>query len=158
MKKLLMLVLVLGMAGAVNALPLFTATATAPFEITITFTDPTPDNALDLYIDWGPLGIDPNIATLTGSGASIANLFVWTVAVDGFDVYAISLGNLTNWANPTELAVLDLNGAGANVGSTPVTLGIMDGEGGDAGTVTVMIPEPATIALLCLGGLLLRKK
>jgi len=162
MKKMLVLVLVLGVAAAANALPLFTATSANPFEITVTFTDPTPASGLDVYIDYTPLvaaGLDINAATLTGSGASITNLYIYTLAVEGLDGYYLALGHTSNWTvNPTTLATLDLNGAAANVGSTLVTLDMYDGMAEPAGTVSVMIPEPATMVLLSIGGLLFRRK
>jgi len=162
MKKLLILMLVLAVAGIANALPIFTATSANPFEITINFADSTPASGLDVYIDYTPLetaGLTISDAVLTGSGASIANLYIYTVEVEGLDGYYLALGHTSNWTvNPTTLATLDLNGAAANVGSTSVTLNMYDGMAEPAGTVSVLIPEPATIALLCLGGLLIRKK
>jgi hypothetical protein len=102
--------------------------------------------------------LDINAATLTHTGALIANLFVLTAAEDGADVFGCYFGNITPWTTGTELGRLDLNGAAPNVGFTPVSLNCINGDLNVIGTVTVLIPEPATIALLCLGGLMLRRR
>ena len=160
MKKVLVLTLVLGMASLANAGLLYTATATAPFEITITYMD-TADLACDVYIDYTTFassGFDINAATLTGSGASIANLLILTSAVDSIDAYYLALGNTSNWATGTVLGVLDLNGAAPNVGGTPITMDLYDGNASPSGQVTVMVPEPMTMGILSLGALFIRKK
>jgi len=159
MKKLLVLVLVLGMASLANA-GLITASSTTPFVITITAADVA--SAADVYIDYTnyvAAGGNTADAVLVGSGASIANLFVFTVGDQGADAYYAALGNMSSWANGATLATLDLNGAGANIGSTQISMDLIDGNTSEViGSVSVMIPEPATIALLCIGGMLLRKK
>jgi len=154
MKKLL---LVLVLASLANAAPMFSAVGSAPYEITITFTDPTPQLACDVYISYAPLlayGIVPTDAVLTGIGAGIAAL-----NLDAENqVYALSLGNTANWANGTQLAKLDLNGVAPNIGTIPVALDVYNGDGASVGQVSVLIPEPATMVILGLGGLLLRRK
>jgi hypothetical protein len=160
MKKLLILVLFLVMTSFANA-GLYTASSPEPFVITITAANEA--NSIDAWIDYAPLvavGLDLNAATLTGTGASFTKLYVLTAGVDGYDLYYMGLASLTNWANGAELARLDLNGAAANVGATSVTLACIDGDTGlpTGQTIAVLIPEPATIALLCLGGLLLRRR
>ncbi|MGD0786086.1 MAG: PEP-CTERM sorting domain-containing protein [Sedimentisphaerales bacterium] len=158
-----MLVLVLGMASLASAVT-YTASSAAPFTITITSSDVS-DNA-DVLIDWtnyvAVMGSGSEMAcVLTGSAADIANLFVFHASNtdEGVDAYYGALAKTSGtWANGATLATFDLNGAGANTGETPITMNLLDGDLNVLGTVTVMVPEPATIALLCLGGLLLRKK
>jgi hypothetical protein len=159
MKKLLMLVLVLGIASLANAAPLF---STTPGPDTISFsllTSGVPE--CDIYIDYTPLigllpGFDPFAATLSGV-EPINALTVQTIAVDGYNMWSIAFASTGNL--PTgNMGTLDINGAAANVGSTPVALPTYDMDGAQIGDTTIFVPEPATIALLCLGGLLLRKK
>jgi len=160
MKKLLVLVLMLVMASFANA-SLYTATSDTAQMITITFTDPTAAQSLDVFIDYTNFvaaGGLTSEATLTGSGASIANLYIYTAGNEGADVFYLALANLTNWSNPTVLAALDLNGTKANSGNTSVSMNLLDSDLNVIGTVTVLIPEPATIILLSLGGLLFRKR
>jgi hypothetical protein len=162
MKKLLVLMLVLATASLASAVT-YSASSPEPFVILITFTDPTPSLTLDAYVDWSPIrsAMDVNAATLTKLGnTAIGNLYVYTAADPNFGVdwYYLAMATMTAWTNGTDVAKLDLNGAGANVGSTKVTLQLYDDVAAKCGTVDVFIPEPATIALLCLGGLLLRKK
>ena len=159
MKKLLVLVLVLGMASLANA-GLYTVSSTTPNVITITAADVDSScYAILDYTNYVAAGGNPADATITGVGASIANLFVYTVGNEGADVFYAGLANMTTWTSGTVLATIDLNGALPNLGTTPVTFDVIDGDTFEViGSVEVMIPEPATIALLCLGGLLLRKK
>jgi hypothetical protein len=164
MKKMLMLVLILVIAPFASAV-LYTASSPGPMQIMITFTDPTPSQTLDVYIDWTPLRgvvpvMDVNAATLTPINASIANLFVYHTYIpdQGFDWYYLALANMANWTNPTDVATLDLNGAGANTGSTKVTLQLYDDQAVKCGTIDVMVPEPMTIGILCLGSLFLRRR
>lgn len=160
MKKLLVLVAVLAVASLANA-GLVTATSTVPFQVTITAANAS-DNA-DVFIDYTnyvAAGGSTAASTLTGAGADIANLFVYTAGVEGADVYYLSLARAAagTWANGVKLATLDLNGAGNDIGTVPVTMDLYDAELNVIGQVTVLIPEPATIAVLSLGGLLLRRK
>jgi hypothetical protein len=158
MKKLLMLVLVLGLASLANAAPAFSLSSPNPFEITVTLID-TGVQALDIYIDYTPLlayDIDPADAILTGS-APIVALNLQYMDPDGYNLYSLSFGSVTT-LTPGVQGTLDINGAAENSGDTSVALDVLDMDGNSAGHIDVMIPEPATIALLCLGGLLLRKK
>ena len=158
MKKLLVLVLIFAMASLANAGSI-TPSSAQPFVITLTAADAAA--AADAFIDYTPLvaaGLNVNLATITPGAASVANLFVFTAAVDGADVYSVAMGHTANWAGGAVLATIDLNGDAANVGTVPVTLDLYDSDLNVTGHVTVMIPEPATIAVLSLGGLLLRRK
>ena len=158
MKKMLTLVLVLAIASLANA-GLYTASSTQPFVITLTAADAAA--AADAFIDYTPLvaaGLNVNLATITPGAASVANLFVFTAAVDGADVYSVAMGHTADWASGAVLATIDLNGAAPNVGSTPVTLNLLDADLNTIGSVSVMIPEPITMALLGIGGLFFRRK
>ncbi|MGD0786088.1 MAG: hypothetical protein ABR969_09780 [Sedimentisphaerales bacterium] len=163
MKKMLTLVLVLVMASLASAVT-YTATSTEPFVITITSSDVS-DNA-DVLIGWNPyvaaMGSGSEMTcVLTGSGADIANLFVFHASNTDELVnawYGALAKTSGTWANGAELAKFDLNGQGANVGSTPCVLNLLDGDLNVLGTVTVMIPEPITMSLLAVGGLFLRRR
>ncbi|HBG27107.1 MAG: hypothetical protein A2Y10_00230 [Planctomycetes bacterium GWF2_41_51] len=163
MKKLLGLVLVLVMVSFANA-GLTTVSSTEPFVLTITAAA-AGDYVDDLFIDYSPLlaipGFNGMNAVLAGAGADIPNLGVFTQDIDGFSVYMVTLGKSSGtWANGATLATLDLNGAAANEGTVPVVLNLVDGNLDVIGQVTVLtnIPEPATMVILALGGLLLRRK
>jgi hypothetical protein len=159
MKKLLVLVGVLTMASLANATPAFTAISPEPFVIIITAADTA--NSLDIYLDstnYIAAGGNPYESTFT-SPYYHSPIIILTAANDGFDAYYFPLSSMSNWTPGTELGWLDLNGPGANVGSTPITMDFLDGDTGmPIHTVSVMVPEPATIALLCLGGLMLRRR
>jgi hypothetical protein len=164
MRKLLMLVLVLGMASLANAAPQFIMPPeTQPYQIDIyLLTSGVPE--LDVYIDYTPLiGVpyfDPFAATLTGV-APINALTVQTMAVDGYNMFSIAFAS-TGILTSGYMGTLHLN---PDIVFTPEqlfvskTLDVYDMDGNPAGTVSVLVvPEPATIALLCLGGLMLRRR
>ncbi|HBG27106.1 MAG: hypothetical protein A2Y10_00225 [Planctomycetes bacterium GWF2_41_51] len=163
MKKMLVLVMVLGLASLVSA-GLTTVSSTEPFVLTINAAA-AGDYVDDLFIDYSPLlaipGFNGMDAVLTGVTADIPNLGVFTQDTDGFSVYMVTLGKSSGtWANGATLATLDLNGAAANEGTVPVVLNLVDGNLDVIGQVTVLtnIPEPMTMALLGIGGLFFRRK
>ncbi|OHB56597.1 MAG: hypothetical protein A2173_01950 [Planctomycetes bacterium RBG_13_44_8b] len=160
MKKMLMLVLVLAVASVAGA-GSYSISSSTPYVITITATDAS--DYVDAFIGWTPYqtaGGDPYDSILEGVAADIANLYVYTEGNEGADVWYCALATMTaGWSSGTTLAYLDLNGTGANVGSTPITLHMIDPDTLESiGSCQVMIPEPTTMALLGLGGLLFRRK
>jgi hypothetical protein len=172
MKKLLVLVLILGMASLANA-------------------------ALLLYVG----GVAVGGTTITMAPMSSITLQVYSTDTANYNTYLINgaddpvaMGTLSDGANNSNAGSFanapETYSAGGgwgdgylfNTGSTHVPTDVVAGvqhtalftagvagetivylyDGsdpyGELDRVTLVVPEPATIALLCLGGLLLRKK
>jgi hypothetical protein len=164
MKKLLSLVLVLAMAVIANAA--FIAELSG---------DNTPgEGAVTLNVsDVG--GLDTMmVITIQGAGVLTSSLgasapidseLVCTMA----DLYAEQdtfgiagngdLWTMTSYASSYPTGVwITANYSGAVAGDILTAYVTLDGENYTTLGSIVIVPEPATIALLCLGGLLLRKK
>ncbi len=152
MKKLLVLVLVLAMASLANA-GLITVSSASVSGITISVSGTiTNDSALALWTDY-----------TTALSNFVLGSAVWPTldasgeffAIDGGDIY-----NLSTFATSGKYPITgELLKADFATGTVHVYAQEYDGDGIPVGDITTFIvPEPATIALLCLGGLLLRKK
>jgi hypothetical protein len=180
MKKLLSLVLVLAFASLANAIY-------PPSYDTISMTlqgDNTPGSGtINLYVVPNPLyQLDVSMAVcLKGTGTLSAGTIGASAPADSQDngvdmadidaYYGTSLvatyGNGELWTMLSFTSVyptgvwLTVNYSGAVAGDTITAYQSVDGNFDDiylqSNTITI-IPEPATIALLCLGGLVLRKK
>jgi len=169
MKKLLVLVLVLGMASLANAgLSLYlngspAADTTIGLNDVVTiglYSDDT--SFFNAYVINGPddpvaIGTlaDPVDETIAGNMAGHSDY----AAADGW-------GNgflyTTAGSPPTPGVAAGVQHtctfSSAEVGVTTIYLYEGSDPYGELDSFTITVPEPATIALLCLGGLLLRKK
>jgi len=175
MKKLLVLVLVLGLAslaGAAIVSPMDLVANEALDTFSIVLTGNTNANGMDSVIDgqggyWILLGVDTDSGAINlAHSAMLEILEKSAIYGDVGDTGLFGAGSgvygafytLTMGAWTAETGTY-ANGFTLQEGATEVSLYAVD----DAGTLatlveTIIIPEPATIALLCLGGLLLRKK
>jgi hypothetical protein len=161
MKKLLVLVLVLAFASLANATYIISINLAGNL---ITVSN---DAAMLGGIDTG-LGIIGNATFDTITYRTVGAPTSDPVVVDysAQDLIDFDLGGLgytggmktVFWGDP----VLTPNPAGMwytiGVTGTPGTVIVMADSSGTPLGGSVVIPEPATIALLCIGGLLLRKK
>ena len=178
MKKVLITLLVLGLASAANAgLMLGVGGADAPAEIELTDivqvigVEPVPGNAGIYLAVYGDLSISGGSVAYAGNLSSYQDLEDYAVAIG----YADGPALLADFAAFGLTGIVDLSAATLADGSaTPAPLtgllidGItMAGTGGqidllDEGLATMdsvaVIPEPMTIALLGLGGLFLRRR
>ena len=197
MKKLLVLVLILGMASLANAALVWSyagSTATQSGGTYVVNVGDTITLALSSN-NATSAGINVDIITDNGAagnftGASVSGIFTLGIAgisvpdLDGMLAPDVSGQAIGDWAMVSAAS----GGSMAAINSTIFSVTYVVGAG--AGTITInglantgsqgweqnldqvqlltttetlpvaqmVIPEPATIALLCLGGLLLRKK
>jgi hypothetical protein len=159
MKKLLVLVCVLALASMANATTVDWSVSAVTVEVGATITVQISASDNGFYDDiW--VGNDPGGAAEVTSITEILN--------NAGDNGRIDTPAVTEYPGWYVVAAIDMSEpfdsvvAGAQFDA--VITGLSEGSYDlycDAGTLTVTvvpIPEPATIALLCLGGLLLRKK
>ena len=163
MKKLLVLMLVLGMASVGNAalvLSLSGNTATATGTISLNVSGATADMYLALVIE-SPGDVDPTTSADMSAGpqAPAMSGHVMDVTVSGDDgegwVFATAL--------PTDPYVdgvwLTAGWTGASSQVDVILYSTPDGSNYyEEDRATVGVPEPMTIALLGLGGLFLRRR
>jgi hypothetical protein len=158
MKKFVVLMLVLAMASLANALVTLSVSSNE-VEVggTITISVSSDDTAayrkyLDMIQGTATLG-SVTIHSAAGADASVADF-----SYEG--LYDLELTAVDFAATPVAgLHFSVVATATGSVGET-FTIELLNGDTYDlemSETVTI-IPEPATIALLCLGGLLIRKK
>lgn len=167
MKKLLILTLVLGMASMASAASITGLVGTLNGDdnpgagaITLDVVPTDPHTQLDTYLVVTIMGS----ATLTsglGTAAPESSGLVGTMADLGLastygdgDLYVMA--STTSPANYATGTWIDVSYTGAVDGDV---IAAYESDGASFALLdSVTIPEPATIALLCLGGLLLRKK
>jgi len=158
MKKLLVLMLVLAMASLASAVPVWTITKTASV-ITVSVSGNAGQTVIGLAVDSG--GVLSGLAKGAQAPASSSSVAI-------LQEYYPELGTGEIWAmihitTDTQVYVdgswLTASFAFAE-GMTSATVKLYDTPeaGGYTELASLVIPEPATIALLCLGGLLIRKK
>jgi len=178
MKKVLITLLVLGLASAANAgITLGVGGVEAPAEIDVSDVvqvigaDPVPANAALYLAVYGDLSISGGSMVYAGNLSSYQDLEDYATAIgyaDGpalladFDAFGLtgivdlSAATLADGsATPAPLTGLLIDGitmagTGGQIDLLDDALGVMD-------SVTV-VPEPMTIALLGLGGLFLRRR
>jgi hypothetical protein len=158
MKKLLSLVLVLALtslASATFSLTLVGSTISMSSDVAV-----APAGGLEMY--WALLGTAG--MTISDSGAVAAQSGTgFDMQING-DVSGAGLTGNGTWGTlfttGGSIAAGDLFTGFTFTGTGTVTLVkiLEDFSGFDGDQASLIIPEPATIALLCLGGLLLRKK
>jgi hypothetical protein len=180
MKKVLITLLVLGLASAANADLMFTIggadagdTVMPSDVLEVTGVDPVPQGA-ELYLV-GFDGVTITGANLVygGSISSVMNADDYAAAI-GYPDGASLIADLPSFGLPGATDLFAVTLADGNIPQASlaglmvdgITMG--DGEGRldmvDAGTfavldsVNVVVPEPMTIALLGLGGLFLRRR
>ena len=165
MKKLLVLVLVLGLASLASAQMTWTGAydpVTKIVNVSVT------DNEGQMYI---ALAITDGDGTLSpfarGADSPLATASAFTMGADGdkdfqgygegeiWSILDVTTGtpvyNDGEWVKATYVA-------GTTATSTATMYEFTEAGGVGNSRGTIFIPEPATIALLCLGGLLLRRK
>ena len=163
MKKMLMLVLVLGMVTTANAglLELSATgdnTAATVDLIGSGYTIATADQAFMVYADLSATSIT---MVYDGAGSAITDMvgmaanFEALLGLDAGSVksaYMIELSDISEPFSLTNGQLVTSNTVGAG------TVYLLNADGSVTLDTVTIIPEPATIALLCLGGLLIRKK
>ncbi len=185
MKKLLILMLVLGMASAASAVPIITgATTIAPggtVTLTLSGTSAEASTTADgsggfgisgVFIDvvnnsyYAPVGLfaGSTISNASGAHANMGGLGSVTAYYGGISFLAAPV---VPWAEATDVdtgtwftfdVYLSSGYAGATDGSVYMPIDIGWGTTDVGGVDLQIIPEPVTIALLGLGGLLLRRR
>ncbi len=162
MRKLLVLTLVLGMASLANAVVVYDLTGganTATGTINVYVVGATADVYLALVIE-SPGVVSPNASADMSLGAAAPTMSMYvqeqTVSGDSGETwmfgaapgesYVDGIWLTANWTGATSVVNIKLY-------DTPdgVTFTLLD-------TQPVGVPEPMTIALLGLGGLLLRRR
>ena len=162
MKKLLVLMLILALASLANA----------AIEWSLSYDDITGVVSLDITNNEGQMyigmAVDSSEATLSGFAAGDdAPQDTDQFAILPDDLEGYGQGEL--WAaahittgpqvfNDGEWLVADFDFASGVTSATVSALSFDEETETCAVEATILIPEPATIALLCFGGLLLRKK
>jgi hypothetical protein len=156
MKKLLVLLLVLGMASAASAALVVSQPDPTSLEVVVS-GDLTQDLYLILSSDGVlsgfTIGADaPDLSNYAGPTSDLAGMGLFPVGYVGeYWVMASS-------QNPYPLTGTYLTAMGGDVGDS-VNLSWFDeaGGAGDLGTI-ILVPEPMTVALLGLGGLLMLRR
>jgi hypothetical protein len=155
MKKLLVLLLVLGMTSAASAM---TVSQPDPLSLEVVVSG---DLTQDLYIILSSdgvlsgftLGADaPDLSGYAGPTSDLAGMGLFPAG------YVGEYWVLASSQNPYPLTGTYLTAMGGAVGDS-VNLSWFDelGNAGDLGTI-VLVPEPMTIAFLGLGGLLMLRR
>jgi len=171
MKKLLVLVLVLGMASFANAtVSLYLNGSPADAAITIgidetitiqVYSDDTsiyPAYVINGADDPLSIGLLDNAVSLSGAG----NMAGTPQPYEAGGGWGPGFLFTTAGSPPTPGIVAgvqhEVDFSSSEAGVTTVYLYEGNDPYGELDSIEITVPEPATIALLCLGGLLLRKK
>jgi len=176
MKKLVALILVLGLATVANAMLTLDVSTTEDLEesdtlsISISGDGATSPGMFYMGISVGGLGsldIDSYVMHYAGNDAFVA----WTDDSDIAELLSVanpflsvSLNDIPSSGDPLALGPTPdplLSGIIFHCDGAPdtLTISLFDGEGGLLDSVTItQIPEPITLALLGLGGLFIRRK
>jgi hypothetical protein len=162
MKKVLVLMLVLGLASAANA-----ALVLSPDELTISDVGLTGvvyagNDADGGYEAWVEIS-DPGIANFEGDpafteGGNPNGDSTLTAYPEYGAWYDFIVSSLSPDAPVVAGDHLAINLVGVSMGQTQVNLYADDGETLMGSSVVTVVPEPMTIALLGLGGLFLRRR
>ena len=162
MKKLLILMVVLAVASLANALVTVAVSDTEVEKGGTVTISVSSDNAAAYmkYLDMakGKATLGP-VTIYTEAGYDAAVVSYSTPTLYDLELTAVELDTLTGQPVTAGLHFSVVATAIGDVGDT-FEIELLNGSTyawEDGETVTI-IPEPATIALLCLGGLLLRKK
>jgi len=170
MKKLLTLVLVLCIASSANALIVTVSPTGAAFEPAgVSTIDVVSDSAgvsYDYFLHIADLtyGDITSVAVITpGAGGNAATNAYGTVLGPGTNTFQINALDMLPDPGPEDIIAgvhftATVNFTGAALGED-LTIQLLDGSLGMIDSYTLQgVPEPATMLLLGLGGLLLRRR